>query len=429
MRFGADDERWFDGSRLPPHVLLKILELSDYNLDLLRVNRFMRSLPAHQRAAALAPGLEHRMAYELLTSDGGGRASWLGPDYVALNVDKVVDVVAGRTAGARWLRDAIVAAARDDDHPAHAAMLVRASFFKDVGKMTTVDVDRAKAAAELFAALRPSIKRELRKERIGTKYIFEDLADEEMEELVDHVGGDPDEEPLVFVDSEPYTDLVDSEPYPDSDSDSDSDDSVTDSPPFEGAYASDPRGSIRKNVAMYMDAAQKLVWRGDVIAPYGPISFWRTSAVTRLSRLFDWRAYVRSGNELDDEVRATYRYFDTVRLFSANLYWDTRNVTHMVRTFAGCRFVGELNHLNVSRVTTFEEAFRGVEGFSGPLDMWRPLREPNMDNMFALVRTRLFNEIEPSLWWYGPQGQHERRARAERMQRLRWERYLSRLAS
>ena len=111
MRFGA----WFDGNDgngLPPHVLLKIIELSDYNLDLLRVNRFMRSLPAHQRAAALAPGLEHRMAHELLTSDGGVRPSWLGPDYVALNVDKVVDVVAGRTAGARWLRDAILAAAR-----------------------------------------------------------------------------------------------------------------------------------------------------------------------------------------------------------------------------------------------------------------------------------------------------------------------------
>ena len=56
-------------------------------------------------AAALAPGLEHRMAHELLTADGGVRRSWLGPDYVALNVDKIVDVVAGRAA-ARWLRDA-----------------------------------------------------------------------------------------------------------------------------------------------------------------------------------------------------------------------------------------------------------------------------------------------------------------------------------
>ncbi len=49
MRLGT----WFDGNGLPPNVLLRILELSDYNLDLLRVNRFMRSLPAHQRAAAL----------------------------------------------------------------------------------------------------------------------------------------------------------------------------------------------------------------------------------------------------------------------------------------------------------------------------------------------------------------------------------------
>lgn len=96
----------------------------------------------------------------------------------------------GGRRGARWLRDAILAAARDDDSPSHAAMLVRASFFKDVGNMA-IDGDRAGAARELFTALRPSIKRELRKERIGDVLLFGDHTDEDL------VGGDPDGEPLA----------------------------------------------------------------------------------------------------------------------------------------------------------------------------------------------------------------------------------------
>ena len=46
--------------------------------------------------------------------------------------------------------------------------------------------------------------------------------------------------------------------------------------------------------------------------------------MTRLSGLFCWEAYVRVGHELED----------TPELFSASLYWDTRNVTHLDRTFA-----------------------------------------------------------------------------------------------
>jgi hypothetical protein len=77
----------------------------------------------------------------------------------------------------------------------------------------------------------------------------------------------------------------------------------------------------------------------------------------------------------------------------------SNNGTDKPRTFAHGRFDGALNHLNVSRVTTFREAFYGAEDFRGPLDLWRPPREPNMDRMFRGMR--LFHEFEPSLWWYG----------------------------
>jgi hypothetical protein len=321
-------------------------------------------------------------------------------------------------------------------------MLVRASFFKDVGNMTEIDTDRAGAARVLFAALRPSVKREIRKERIGDVFLFAEYTDARMEELVDLVGGDPDTVPRGGIrrgfwdDAEPLV-FVDSEPYPDSDSDSDDSSVVTVS--YDGAFASDPRGSIRAYVAMYMDVSDELGWRGDVIASYGPMSFWRTSAVTRLSYLFCWRAYVNDAHVLDADDHSV-DYFDTVRLFSANLYWDTRNVTHMDGAFAGGRFDGALNHLNVSRVTTFQDAFRDAEDFRGPLDLWRPRREPDTTDMFTraapyrpsrvqpmLTDASRVDDIVPSLWWYGPRELRlERRERAENMQRRRWERYLSR---
>lgn len=79
-------------------------------------------------------------------------------------------------------------------------------------------------------------------------------------------------------------------------------------------------------------------------------------AVTRLSGLFCWEAYVRLGHELED----------TPELFSASLYWDTRNVTHMDRKFARGHFNGALNHLNVSRVTTFHGTFLDANDFNRP---------------------------------------------------------------
>ena len=387
--------RWFDGSGLPPHALLRILELSDYNLSLLRVNRFMRSLPAHHRAALLAPGLEQRMAHAMLTSETARVSSWLGTDYVALNVDKVVDVVAGRI-GAQWLRDALLAAARDDTSPSHAAMLVRASLFKDVSRLTTIDPDRARAPTELFAALTPSIKREIRKERIGDEYIFADYSDGRMDDLVDLVGGDPDVRvgPLVY---EPWADDVELPDYTESDTDDDDDDDMPRKYQHGGRGHSgplmssrevaemyhreniDPRNdreeSIRRAIAFYCGVSG-VEWRDTIIEAYGPISFWRTSAVTGMSFLFDWRAYAEI---VDDDV-------DTVRRFSANLYWDTRNVTHMERTFAEGEFDGKLDHLDVSRVTTFHETFRDAQEFNQPLRSWNTSSATDVSRMFHGAR-------------------------------------------
>jgi hypothetical protein len=133
---------------------------------------------------------------------------------------------------------------------------------------------------------------------------------------------------------------------------------------------------------MYMDAPTDVDdwhaafgWRGDVLASYGPMSFWRTSAVTRLSGLLDWGAYMH----LDGD-------FGAVQYFSANLYWDTRNVTHMERAFAEGEFDGKLDHLDVSRVTTFHETFRDAQEFDQPLRSWNTSSATDVSRMFHGAR-------------------------------------------
>jgi hypothetical protein len=359
---------WFSrGTKLPPVAIFKILESLGYDLKLLRVNKHMLAFPDRERSKFFSTGLDGRMAHELVTSDRRGTraASWLGPDYVALNVDKIVDVVAGRPGPhARWLGNAIMAIARDPESPTHAAMLVRASYIRDVTERG-YEQDRRDAAAALFEALRPSIEREIRKESMWGVGLFNE--NDDMRSLVDKIGRNS----LVSVRGALAA-------YPD-------EDFVMN---WHVAY-DDPLQSMRKNLVLYMSSVSfdPRASRQGVLDTFGPISFWRTSGVTDLGGLFDPNAYRQPAGQRGDEIyeESAEGVVRDIMNFSANLYWDTRNVADMSSTFARSSFNGRIGHLNVSRVTTFAGTFHENDAFDQPLDAWDVSSARDMSRMFAVA--------------------------------------------
>jgi hypothetical protein len=334
---------------LPDALLLRILEEADLEPTADMTSSHVAGLFGRMGGAATVARL--LITYEWKPDAGSSRESksrmtlMLPEEHMRLNVHRIVELVArggqltGRTlpctccnvyystrsecaAGdkkasvtrnAEALRDAILDAAREPTNPSHAAMLVRASFIRDVVESDEPHIHpHLKDAAEtLFDAMRPWIVAAIRSERIGGEYPHRDADEEMMEFLVSSIGRSRGRDAGVGYARAAMVKRINS-------------------------------NTISAEIATYIERAPSMrdtsdgLFTGkgvDILKRHGPLSFWRTSHVTDLSNALD-------GVSL-----------------SADLYWDTSNVTKLNKTFANSSFRGKIGHWDTSRVTEAKDTF------------------------------------------------------------------------
>jgi surface protein len=114
---------------------------------------------------------------------------------------------------------------------------------------------------------------------------------------------------------------------------------------------------------------------------YGHISFWDTSRVTDMNRLF-----------FDPACSLTLMPYSRFERFNDPLNaWDVSNVTDMKLMFAGAsEFNQPLNDWDVSNVQSMMGMFRIVKQFNQPLDRWDVSQVTDTSYMFA--ETKVFNQ-------------------------------------
>ena len=174
---------------MPSHVLLRILELTDYNMNLFAASQRIRDEPT---AAML-------VARKLILCAKPERTEskalpGLAREFLQLTVHRILEAVVrghpttGDNRHMTPLRDAILRVARTPGDAAHDALLVRAPFFQRIAMHARVSEKLKYGARELFDALRPSVERAIRSERIGDRYLYAGASKERMRELVSLVG-------------------------------------------------------------------------------------------------------------------------------------------------------------------------------------------------------------------------------------------------
>jgi len=334
---------------MPSHVLLRILELTDYNMSLFAASQRIRDEPV---AAML-------VARKLILCAQPERTEskalpWLTREFLQLNVHRILEAVvrghptAGDNRHVTPLRDAILRVARTPGDAAHDALLVRAPFFQRIAtcvhgrRERVVDGDARVSeklkygARELFHALRPSVERAIRSERIGDRYLYAGVSKERMRELVGLIGRNElktrDEIAVAVVEY------------------------------------------LRDNTGVTSTMA-----RVDV---NGPLCFWNTSGSISVRGIFS-PDNVRGGWS-DTWWRGEHRAVALPALweFSADLYWPTQNVADLSYTFASSCFNGRIGHLNTSRATHMWRTFWNNHVFNQPLAGWDVSSATDTSEMF-----------------------------------------------
>ena len=357
---------------MPSHVLLRILELTDYNMNLFAASQRIRDEPT---AAML-------VARKLILCAKPERTEskalpWLAREFLQLNVHRILEAVVrghpttGDNRHMTPLRDAILRVARTPGDAAHDALLVRAPFFQRIATCVfahwqrgvhcgRVSEKRRAGARELFDALRPSVERAIRSERIGDRYLYAGASKERMRELVSLVGRNEFEDlgqltVAVVGYMRDNTGLGGSlllrAPIPHTD------------PRFDAAPVT--------AATAYVDV-------------YGPLCFWNTSGCTSLRGVFSpdevrgaWR--VRGDQTMVGDVDVA---LPALGEFSADLYWPTQNVRDLSHAFASGCFNGRVGHLNTSRVEHMNRTFFKNPVFNQPLAGWVVRTVTDMSEMF-----------------------------------------------
>ena len=346
---------------MPPDVLMRIMELIDYDMNLFAASQRIRDEPTAAmhvaRKLILCAHPEETESKSL---------PWLTLEFRALNVHRILEVVVrghpttGDDRHIAPLRDAILRIARTRDDAAHDALLVRAPLFQRIA--TCVRTDREMrvseklkyGARELFHALRPSVKRAIRSERIGARFLYADATDEEMRRLVRLVGRhsfkNRDQLAVAVV-----------------------------------GYMRDNTGESGSLIHSHYGNPPEPVTAATTYADvYGPLCFWNMHHTHSLRGIFS-----------PEDVRGMWpdepHYspgdvlvaLPALGEFSADLYWPTQNVRDLSATFATSCFDGRVGHLNTSRVTHMERTFLNNPVFNQPLANWDIRYVRFMDDMFS----------------------------------------------
>ena len=332
---------------LPSDVLIRILELSNYDMDvcrkmLLTSKALLRGLGTHRQFAThvmkrlvTCTTVDTRprkgaWAYEL---------EWIDTASKELNVHRILEIVmrgsdqSGRFAS---LRDAIARVARDARDDAHAAMLVRAPFFMRVSTSTDARVTPQikKAARDLVDLMRPSIERAIRggvchaTQRMTPQGVLYQLGDRESGDVLaeGQPTGGVGESVLATMDE--LVARIGCERIRSRD---------------------ELRLAVEENATGYL-------------SPYGPMGFWDVWGLRSIQGAFD-------------SIGGT-----------ADLYWATHHVESAARAFANCSFNGQIGHLDVSSVYDMTDAFADNAAFDQPLDRWDVARCNHMAGMFSQAR-------------------------------------------
>jgi hypothetical protein len=342
---------------MPAHVLLRILEMTDFNLDLFLVSARLGQLDRTTTAMHVA----RRLILCTQPQRQPTRASlqWLPSAYLELNVHRIIEIVVRCTAA----RHAILSIARTPRDRAHDALLVRAPFFRKLALMHDERVTQAMrgGADELFHAMRPSIEAAIRSERIGDTYLYKDVPEARMDELVGRIGRNP------LID---HYDLA-------------------------GAVVGYMRNHTGLGPSRLFDNMENGLEGLDEYATheeaYGPLCFWDTSGVDSCSGLFSHVAAhemaigEQDGMDEDDTVT-----LPALAEFSADIFWPTQNVRDLSYMFANSNFNGRIGHLNTFNVTHFGRMFYNNPVFNQPLDGWDVTNAWIWSEMFRDARS--FNQ-------------------------------------
>jgi hypothetical protein len=204
------------------------------------------------------------------------------------------------------MRAELLRIARNEKDELHDALLVRAPRI-------------VRSDTELLEALRPSIVRTIRSERVNGRYVYGDVSDVGMAEIVGRIGRSR----------------------------------------FVNAYrANGPDRAFRHEVNVYERECEVPVGHRSVLRERGPMCFWDTSGV-------------------EDLREALYG-----KHITADLMWPTHNVRTMSFLFAKSTFNGRIGHWDVSRVESMAGLFYENEVFEQPIDRWDTRKVQNVWHMF-----------------------------------------------
>ena len=137
--------------------------------------------------------------------------------------------------------------------------------------------------------------------------------------------------------------------------------------------------SIRDAVRLWLKSPQ------DATAKYGPIEEWDTSAVTDMSRLFQFETTFNDCiNKWDVSKVATMRNMFRDTSFNQDLSgWDVSAVTDMGDVFhAATAFNQDLRKWNVRKVRIMDRMFSGATSFDQDISQWDVSRVRSMRQMF-----------------------------------------------
>ncbi len=132
---------------------------------------------------------------------------------------------------------------------------------------------------------------------------------------------------------------------------------------------------------------------------YGHISYWNTSKVTDMAKLFatpsqqEMVGYILQYAQENDDHQLRLPHFQQARSqLNENLNgWDVRQVLDMSDLFAQCHsFNQPLDRWNVNNVKDTSSMFYCAYKFNQPIGMWNVSKVTTMESMFAMAQN--FNQ-------------------------------------